>query len=49
MATAADARANSVAQLQINLPAARDGRWQCDVRDEVARFDHGFAIGCAAG
>ena len=39
----------AVAQLQIDLPASRDGRWECDVRDEVAWFEHGFAIRCAAG
>src|SRR6266481_2394699 len=31
-----------VAQLQIDLLASRHGGWKRDVRDEVARFEHGF-------
>src|SRR6266852_1679504 len=38
-----------VAQLQIYLLASRPGSRERDVRDEVARFEHCFAVWCAAG
>src|SRR2546426_12240512 len=38
-----------VAQLQIHLLASRPGRRERYVRDEVARFEHCFAVWCAAG
>src|SRR4030095_3521425 len=39
----------AVAELQIDLPASRDWRWKRDVCDEVAWFEHGFAMRRAAG
>src|SRR6202171_1584368 len=38
-----------VAQLQIHLLASLPGRRERDVRDEVAGFEHCFAVWCAAG
>src|SRR2546422_554488 len=38
-----------VAQFEIDLLAARDGRGKRDVRDKVARLKHGFAVRRIAG
>src|SRR2546425_3036776 len=37
------------AELQIHLLTPRDGRWERDVRYQVARFEHCFSLRCAAG
>src|SRR5262245_24596631 len=39
----------AVAQLEIYLPASRSGRRQSDVRDEVARLEHGFTMWGVSG